>query len=100
MWHPGRLSRTAGVAALFGLTALTAMAGQHRVLAQNQGTVILTIDAPSNGAEIAEGQPVVIGGWAVDPGKPGTGVSSVDVFLDAPQAPSGTFVGPTRYGLP
>src|SRR5437016_1031922 len=62
-----------------------------------QSSAMVMIDAPSGGITITNGVPLAIGGWAVDPGGSGTGITSVDVYLDGP-AGSGRLLGQARYG--
>jgi len=84
-----------GVLALLGVTLLTAgiAVGQG-----GTGTTMLWIDSPIGGATIVNGTPVDIGGWAVDPMSPGTGVDLVQVYLDAPMDAGGPLLGTASYG--
>ena len=61
--------------------------------AQDSSQVMLDVDAPDAGINIANGQRVVVGGWAV---APSSGVSSVDVYLDGS---GGMPLGSARLGI-
>jgi hypothetical protein len=66
--------------------------------AQAQGSAIISLDAPTGTEIITNGDMMTIGGWAVDPGNPATGIREVDIYLDGPPG-TGTMIGQARYGL-
>jgi hypothetical protein len=63
-------------------------------------TALISVDSPSVGTQWFMNQQVTITGWAADPAGPGTGVSVVYVYLDAPAAQGGTRLpnSDDRYG--
>lgn len=66
--------------------------------AQQGPSAILTVDTPYAGERAPIGQPVYIGGWAVDPAGQGTGVDRVEVYLDGAAGAGGVPLGIARYG--
>src|SRR4051794_30450114 len=66
--------------------------------AQAQGSAMISVDAPAGTETIMNGDVMTIGGWAVDPANPATGIREVDVYLDGPPG-TGTMIGQARYGL-
>ena len=69
-----------------------------QMVAQGSSQVMLDVDVPDTSATITNGQGFFIGGWAVASGGQGTGVVSVDVYLDSPQA-TGPAIGTARLGI-
>jgi len=63
-------------------------------VAQDASQLMLDVDAPSAGANVANGQRIVVGGWAV---AAVGGLSSVDIFMDG--ASSGLPLGSARLGI-
>lgn len=94
---------------LFGLVSVLALA-VSAVPALGQGvtgappmapastTAQISIDSPSNGANVNNGSQVLIGGWAADTMGPGTGIDMVRVYLDGPMDSGGTLLGNATYG--
>jgi len=64
------------------------------------GATQIKIDAPIADSGIGNGAQVDIGGWALDPAGPGTGVDAVRVYLDGPMDAGGTLLGNATYGKP
>lgn len=59
---------------------------------------ILTLDRPAADAAVTEGQPLPIGGWAVDPAAAsGSGIDAVHVYLDG-EAGAGAAIGAATVG--
>src|SRR5205823_14709840 len=69
-------------------------------LGQPSSTVQISIDSPPDGATVATGTPVDLGGWAADPAGAGTGVDIVRVYLDNRMESGGTLLGDAAYGHP
>src|SRR5579871_2161522 len=65
--------------------------------AQAGATTQITVDSPVGGSLVAA-SPIDIGGWAVDPAGPGSGVDSVQVYLDGPMGSTAPLLGSTSYG--
>jgi hypothetical protein len=77
---------------------LWAQTGGWRAAAQANETRIV-IERPLVNATV--GTVVQIGGWAVDPAGPESGIDAVHVYLDAePGMPRSRFLGQASYGLP
>jgi hypothetical protein len=64
------------------------------------GTPEIKIDSPRSDALIIPGAEMVIGGWAVDPAGPGTGIDEVRVYLDGEMDRGGRLIGMATYGKP
>src|SRR6266511_4052334 len=80
----GTILRSA-VAGALGLTMLLAPLALGRndiASAQTATQVTLSLDSPNPGITVTNGQRVLVGGWAGAPGQRGSGISSVDVYLD------------------
>ncbi|HZT05574.1 MAG TPA: Ig-like domain-containing protein [Chloroflexota bacterium] len=58
---------------------------------------VVSIDTVNDGETISNGEPMTIGGWAVDPRGVGTSITAVDVFLDGGPG-SGRYLGAADYG--
>ncbi len=69
-------------------------------LGQSGSPTQVTIDAPTEGERIGNGNVVNVGGWAVDPAGPGTGVDAVRVYLDERMGAGGQLLGMATYGEP
>lgn len=80
--------------------SLTSMvlAGPARAAEPAGSGLVVSVDAPSSGVTVPLGQPIFIGGWAVDPDGPGTGVERVEVYLDGEAGAGGTPIRGVRYG--
>ncbi len=85
--------------AFLAVAPITGLAGPSVEASQQGAGGAVTVDAPAAGAMATDGRPFNIGGWAVQPSGPGTGVQRVDVYLDGP-AGTGTYLGTAHYGIP
>jgi chitodextrinase len=85
--------RALGVAGL----ALVLLAPSAPAFSQDDGTTVITIDAPTDGQRVNAGEQINIAGWAIDRAGPGTGVDEVQAFLDGPMG-QGTRIGVATYG--
>src|SRR5581483_7584795 len=72
-------------------------AQQAAQIAQPPMQAMLVIESPEADADLVAGEQASITGWAVDPTGPGTGVTSVDVYLD--ELSDDGLVGAADYGL-
>jgi hypothetical protein len=64
------------------------------------GSTTIKIDSPIADTSLPNGVQVVIGGWAVDPAGPNSGVDSVRVYLDGQMDAGGTLLGNATYPKP
>ena len=84
----------------FGVVASLAAAialGPMQALAQSS-SVQITIDAPTAGATVANGDVVDFGGWALDNAAVGgTGIDGVDIYVDVQNGVAGTKIS-ANYG--
>ncbi|HZT07610.1 MAG TPA: Ig-like domain-containing protein [Chloroflexota bacterium] len=64
--------------------------------ASAQSRVQVDIDTPAAGITLVNGRAITIGGWAVAPGGPDSGIASVDVYLDGP---TGRHLGTATLGI-
>jgi hypothetical protein len=60
----------------------------------------VVIDTPVENAIIGNGTELNIGGWAVDPLGPGTGITLVRIYLDGPMGAGGRHLGVADFGAP
>jgi len=61
------------------------------------GSATIKIDSPTADSTVANGVQVVIGGWAIDPAGPNSGVDGVRVYLDGLMDSGGTMIGQATY---
>jgi len=78
------------------LPAMPALA--QSTAGQTTGRAQISIDAPTGGSTVRNGNQIDVGGWAADRNGPGTGVDEVRVFLDGPMDGNGTLLGTATYG--
>jgi hypothetical protein len=60
----------------------------------------IKIDSPRADATITNGSPLAVGGWAIDPAGPGTGIEEVRVYLDGEMDRGGRLLGIATYPKP
>ena len=90
--------RFASALAAVAVGAATLAAGA--AAAAQGSTAMVTLDIPGSGSVAPIGQPVHVGGWAVDPSGQGTGVNGVDIYLDGQPTAGGRSLGTAAYGAP
>jgi Bacterial Ig domain len=89
------LAISVGLSLLAAVSQLALVSGTAR--AEGSTQMSIDLDAPGTGAIVTNGDPFFVGGWAVAPGAAGSGVTSVDVFLDGGPT-SGTYLGSATLG--
>jgi len=96
-----RFSFASRYLAAFVLAFIVCAPADGQLFAQSlTGATQIKIDAPIADSGIGNGAQVDIGGWALDPAGPGTGVDAVRVYLDGPMDAGGTLLGNATYGKP
>src|SRR5436853_141506 len=65
--------------------------------AQAAPAITISMDSPTAGAIVNNGQALNVSGWAVDASGAGTGVDTVRLFLDGPEG-NGQALGWANYG--
>jgi len=94
-WHVNlRRWRVAPTVAA-SLLALSTVMGAVAQGIPSPSEITISIDAPTVGTKLTNGEQTFIGGWAGSSAGGGTGIDHVDVFLDST---AGTRIGRARYG--
>lgn len=61
-------------------------------------SVLIAVDVPALEEQIANGQTVLVAGWAADTSGPGTGINGVHVYVDVGADSGGAEIGIAAYG--
>jgi len=93
-----RLARHVRVFAVFTTLLALALPGAP-ALAQSTSTTQIWIDTPTANATLQNGVQTDIGGWAINPAGPGTGVDTVRVYLDSTMDNASAMVGTAEMGV-
>ncbi len=97
---PVRWLITLGAILVLALPAVPALAQSttSQTTGQTTGRAQISIDTPTDGQTIRNGNQINVGGWAVDLTGPSTGVDEVRIYLDGQMDSGGTLLGSAKYG--
>jgi len=81
-------------------TGLLALLLSAAVAAAQDASIDITVDTPTSGQAVVDGQQMTVGGWAVDTdASAGTGIDMVHIYADGPAGGGGVILGAADYGV-